>query len=1057
MSSSRSAFKPDASQQSVLVAARRGHVRVWGAAGSGKTSTVKALVVDVAARSGADSVRVLTSTRRTATLLRDGLALAVGAPTHGPLARSVSSFAHQVIVAAAGGAAHVKLIAGGQHDALLAELLAGEHVDGVDGYWPESLGYDVRSLREFRTQLRDLAARCADERITFAELAELGRYTDRPEWVASARFLASVPELLGASHANDLDPSELLIRAINVISGASTELHHAIFGPLTMLVIDDAHDLSPLQWRLIEACAARGITVVAFGNPDTATTSFRGGDSASFGRALSAEAVAEVSLESVYIGDDVMARLVAEFTGRIGQQGDPAVRKSPYRGVAVDIRHNVSSSAVRQYDAIARHLRVRHGAGVGFDEMAVVVRSGSQAEAIIAHLVSANIPAYAETTGRPLRDHPAVRDLLTIVGVGIGMAGFAVTADTVDALLRGPFTRFDSLTLRALRRRLRSDEITRVAARNEQRPEGAPRESARSAAALLVEALNNPEILESLPAHISRRAVNLATVLGELNRSRHLPIDELLWVVWDASGLSRLWLNRSRVPGALGVDANRSLDAVMALFQAAAASLDATPDESASVFITRMLDQQVPDDTLSPRATGGSVVVCTPAATVGRSFDTVVIAGLIDGVWPNMRPRGSLLSTHQLADAYRASRSDEPPFALDERSLVLHDELRLFVLSITRARSSLYFTSVAGEEENPSPLFTLSARYSTETLGTDHNHFTAPQLVAHLRRALSDDRTPISEREHAAAALKRLAESGIAGAHPDEWLGMLEPSSTDPVYSGEPVAVSPSKMKDVRKSAVDWFIDRIGGTEKHIAMSLGSIIHKAMEIATEPTVESMMAVIDEQWNELEFDAPWSGEREKAQATEVLSVIVKYLDDLRARGGRLAIPEAKFTLKIGGAQPDLGKPGAIEAQIHGFIDRVEIGADGAITITDLKTGKYDKKRVGSGNEIDQLSAYQLAYFCNKLDEELAKRVGERQHHLGGAQLFFPKSANKTSNPFGLFAQEALTAERAHEFAAEVLDVAQLMSATQFHGPLDVDSEDRGAATKRWVRIPEVCSD
>jgi hypothetical protein len=530
-----------------------------------------------------------------------------------------------------------------------------------------------------------------------------------------------------------------------------------------------------------------------------------------------------------------------------------------------------------------------------------------------------------------------------------------------------------------------------------------------------------------------------------------------LWIVWDASGLSRLWLNRSRVPGALGVDANRALDAVMALFQTAAASLDATPDESASVFITRMLDQQVPDDTLSPRATGGSVVVCTPAATVGRSFDTVVIAGLIDGVWPNLRPRGSLLATHQLADAFRASRSDEPPLVLDERTWVLHDELRLFVLSITRARSSLFLTTVAGEEENPSPLYTLSTRYSTETLGTDHNQYTASQLVAHLRRVLVDDRTPSSEREHAAAALKQLADSQIPGAHPDEWLGTLQPSSTEPVYAGEPVTVSPSKMKDVRKSAVDWFIDRIGGTEKHIAMSLGSIIHKAMEIATEPTVESMMAVINERWNELEFDAPWAGDREKAQATEVLTVIVKYLNDLHARGGKLAIPEAKFTLTLGGANPDLGEPAAIEAQIHGFIDRVEIGADGAITITDLKTGKYDKKRVGSGNEIDQLSAYQLAYFCNKLDEELAKRLGERQHHLGGAQLFFPKSANKTSNPFGLQAQVALTAERAQEFGAEVLDVAQLMSASQFHGPLEVDSEDRSAATKRWVRIPEVCSD
>ncbi len=1013
--------------------------------------------MDVAGRWGADSIRVLTSTRRTATLLRDPLALAVGVPTRGPLARSVSSFAHQVVLAEAQGSELITLIAGGQHDALIDQLLAGEHAEAADGYWPESLGYDVRSLREFRTQLRDLAARCADERISFAQLADLGRTTNRPEWVAAARFLSSVTELLGASHAHELDPSELVVRAINVIGSASPETLQTVLGSLRLLAVDDAHDLSPLHWRLIEACAARGITIVAFGNPDTATTSFRGGDSAGFGRALASETVTEIVLESVYVGGENMSGLVAEFTGRIGQQGGPSGRTAPYRGAEIQVLHSVGSSAVRQYDTIARHLRHRHSEGVGFDDMAVVVRSGSQAEDIIAHLVSANIPAYAETTGRPLRDHPAVRDLLTIVGIGIGMPTVPLTVDTIDSVLRGPFTRFDSLTLRSLRRRLRSDEITRVAVLNESRAEGTPRESARSAATLLVDAVRNPEILDAIPAHISRRAVNLSVVLGVLERSRHLPIDELLWLVWDASGLSRVWLNRSRVPGALGVDANRSLDAVMALFQAAAAALDATPDESASVFITRMLDQQVPDDTLSPRATGGSVVVCTPAATVGRSFDSVVIAGLIDGVWPNVRPRGSLLSTHQLADAFAASLTDEPAPVIDERTQVLHDELRLFVLSLTRARTSLFLTTVAGEEEIPSPLFTLSARHSTALDAADHNHFTAPQLVAHLRRTVSDTRTGEPERDAAAAALHQLAVAGIPGASPTEWLGLLAPSSTERVYADEPVIVSPSKMKDVRKSAVDWFIDRVGGTEKHIAMSLGSIIHKAMEIAAEPTVESMLAVIDERWNELEFDAPWSGEREKAQATQVLTVIAAYLADLRSRGGQLAIPEAKFTLHLGGEHPDVGDTSELEAHIHGFIDRVEIGADDAITITDLKTGTYDKKRVGEGNDIDQLSAYQLAYFCHKLDAALSEKLGERAHHLGGAQLFFPKSTNKTTNRLGLYTQAALTAERAHEFGAEVLGVAELMAAAEFQGPLEIDAQDRSAATKRWVRIPEVCSD
>lgn len=1052
-----SIFDADASQQAVLDAVRVGHVRVIGAPRSGKTSTLRALVVDAAVRDGADSVRVLTSSRRTATILRDDLALAVGMPSRGPMARSVSSFAHQIVVESLNPGEHVRLIAGGQHDALIAELVAGERVDGTDGFWPNSLGPEVRALREFRTQIRDLAARCADDQISFDDLGQLGRATNRPEWVAAARFLSTLSDVLGASHSHGLDPSELIVRAINVISHSTDSQYSRIVGPLRLLAIDDAQDLSPLHWRLIEAVARRGIRIAAFGNPDTATTAFRGGDSAVFLRAMASEDVRDVNLGSVYSGSNSMAKLVSEFTGRIGQQGTAEARKAEYRGPEIQVVHSVCSSAVRQYDSIAQHLRHRHGLGVGFDDMAVVVRSGAQAEAVIAHLVSANIPAYAETTGRPLRDHPAVRELLTITGMGIGMRSCALTPEVVDSLLLGPFARFDSLTLRAFRRRLRSDEITRVAALNESRAEGASSVTARSATTLLVESLLNPEILAELPAHISKRAVNLSAILQTLSSQADKPIDELLWMVWDASGLSRIWLSRSRQPGAIGVDANRSLDAVMALFQTAAATLDATPDESASVFITRMLEQQVPDDTLSPRATGGSVVVCTPAATVGREFDSVVVAGLIDGVWPNVRPRGSLLSTHQLSAAWTASRSSEPPLVLDDRTQVLHDELRLFVLAVTRSTSSLLLTTVSGDEENPSPIFTLTTQHSTELDLADSSTFTAPQLVAHLRKVVIDARTPPDRRTAAAAALRELAQSDIPGADPAEWLGLAEPSATHAVFADDTVAVSPSKMKDIRSSAADWFVDRVGGTEKNTAMSLGSIIHKAMEIAEEPTIDALMAVVADRWNELEFDAPWAGERERARTKETLEIVVKYLNHLTAHGAQLAIPEAKFTVTLGGKNPDVGDPSELTAQIHGFIDRVEIGADGAITITDLKTGEYNKDRVGTGDDIDQLSAYQLAYFCHKLDDAIAERVPGRQHHLGGAQLFYPKAANKRSNPLGLFPQNALSAERAAEFAADVLSVAQLMSAAEFEAPVEVDSQDRSAATKRWIRVPEVCSD
>ena len=363
---------------------------------------------------------------------------------------------------------------------------------------------------------------------------------------------------------------------------------------------------------------------------------------------------------------------------------------------------------------------------------------------------------------------------------------------------------------------------------------------------------------------------------------------------------------------------------------------------------------------------------------------------------------------------------------------------------------------MSGDEENPSPLFTLTTHYSTELDLTDSSTLTAAQLVAHLRKVVVDETTPPQDRNAAAAALQELAQSNIPGADPSEWLGLAEPSTTNAVFADETVTVSPSKMKDIRSSAADWFVDRVGGTEKNIAMSLGSIIHKAMEIAEEPTIESMMAVVADRWNELEFDAPWAGEREREKTQEILEVVVKYLNHLTAQGAQLAIPEAKFSITLGGDNPDVGDPAELTAQIHGFIDRVEIGADGAITITDLKTGNYNKNRVGSGDDIDQLSAYQLAYFCHKLDDALAERVPGRRHHLGGAQLFYPKAVTNR-NHFGLYTQDALSPERAAEFAADVLSVAQLMAAAEFEAPVELDSQDRSAATKRWIRVPEVCSD
>ena len=128
----------DEAQQRVVDARRTPGAIVLGAPGSGKTTAVVELVAAAVLDDGLapSSVLVLTPSRRTATLLRDRLALRLAdsgddtlahrAPgaLPGPLARSVAAYAFSIVTAAhrLGGLAEPRLLSGADHDADLAEL-----------------------------------------------------------------------------------------------------------------------------------------------------------------------------------------------------------------------------------------------------------------------------------------------------------------------------------------------------------------------------------------------------------------------------------------------------------------------------------------------------------------------------------------------------------------------------------------------------------------------------------------------------------------------------------------------------------------------------------------------------------------------------------------------------------------------------------------------------------------------------------------------------------------------------------------------------------------------
>src|SRR5690625_1031875 len=91
----------DPDQQAVLALAPDATGTIIGAPGSGKTAVlierVARLIDDAEAPFAPAQVLVLTPSRASATRLRDRLGQRVRAATPGPLARSVGSFAFQVM------------------------------------------------------------------------------------------------------------------------------------------------------------------------------------------------------------------------------------------------------------------------------------------------------------------------------------------------------------------------------------------------------------------------------------------------------------------------------------------------------------------------------------------------------------------------------------------------------------------------------------------------------------------------------------------------------------------------------------------------------------------------------------------------------------------------------------------------------------------------------------------------------------------------------------------------------------------------------------------------
>src|SRR5699024_4267033 len=199
--------------------------------------------------------------------------------------------------------------------------------------------------------------------------------------------------------------------------------------------------------------------------------------------------------------------------------------------------------------------------------------------------------------------------------------------------------------------------------------------------------------------------------------------ESVLWELWQAAGVADDWRSTALSGGAAGIRAVRALDAVVALFDAAAAHQDALPASGPDSFLDAVASQAVAADSLAAQSPDpDAVALMTPQSAAGLEWHTVVLAGVQEGVWPDLRQRGSLLGSERLVDVVTGRDATGAGAA----AAVRHDETRLFHVALTRARERVLVTAVAAEDEQPSVYLDLVDPLPEESLRREPTSVPAP-------------------------------------------------------------------------------------------------------------------------------------------------------------------------------------------------------------------------------------------------------------------------------------------------------------------------------------------
>ncbi|GLK14526.1 DNA helicase [Streptosporangium carneum] len=942
--------------------------------GTGKTTTIVESVVDRVERRGVDPERVLvlTYSRKAAEELRERITGRMRRTTRTPLALTFHSYAYALLrrEAVLAGGVPPRVLTAPEQLLEVRRLLHGELEDGAP-LWPEDMREALKT-RGFAQELRDFTARAAERGLDGADLVELGRTHGRADWVAAGRFADRYQARFDLDLEPVLDYSELIRAAAGLLTDPQVRLRER--AAYDAVFVDEYQDTDPSQEFLLQQLAGEGRDLVVVGDPDQSIYGFRGADVRGIMefpdrfRTADGEKAPVIALRVCRRSGQELLRATRRVTARLPAPpgGGAAHRelKALPEADPGDVRVLVTDGAAQEAALVADTLRRAHLLdGVPWSRMAVLVRSATRQVPLLRRaLVTAGVPVVVGGGELPLFQEPGVRPLIRLIQVALHPED--LDEAMAEELLTGALGGTDMIGVRRLRRALRIAEHEAMTHPDERDLE---RETAdhtgerdasgpRSSGELLVAALKDERELVRVEPHVAFPAERLARLIAGAAEAvrRGGTAEDVLWGVWNATGLADKWTETSVSGGFRGTMADRDLDAVVALFDHAARFVDRLPHAGVEVFVEDLVAQEIPGDSLAERAPDSeSVRIMTAHRSKGLEWDVVVVAGVQEGAWPDLRLRGSILSTDDMV-ARAAGSEHENPAAVSAAlaSQLLAEERRLFYVAATRARSRLVVTAVGGEdtEERPSRFLAELAPGETGETAIDERSrwLSMSALVADLRSAVTDPTRPDPLRRAAAAHLARLAAAGVPGAHPNDWYALTPISDDRPLsWPDDIVRISPSAVESFSKCGLRWLLETsvgAGGTD--VARGLGTVIHALAVLAATgmPTEETLGKRLDDVWHELDFGGAWYNRKQRKVAEEMISKFVRWHQE---NPRELVGLEEAFTAMVSEG-----------VQIKGRVDRVERDGEGRAVIIDIKTGKNGPKDVDLDRH-PQLGVYQLA--------------------------------------------------------------------------------------------------